>query len=51
MRSFFLPHIILEIGKQRDLRNKIYQTVGDANLILHTFQITNRFGSSRLLDT
>jgi hypothetical protein len=30
MRSFFPPHIILGVGKQRDLRNKIYQTVGDA---------------------
>jgi hypothetical protein len=27
---FFPPHIILGVGKQRDLENKIYQTVGDA---------------------
>jgi hypothetical protein len=30
MRSFFSPHIILGVGKQQDLGNKIYQTVGDA---------------------
>jgi hypothetical protein len=30
MRSFFPPHIILGVGKQRDLENKICQTVGDA---------------------
>jgi hypothetical protein len=35
MRSFFLPHIILGVGKQQDLRNQICQTVGDANL--HAF--------------
>jgi hypothetical protein len=29
MRSFFPPHIILGLGKQRDLGNKICQTVGD----------------------
>jgi hypothetical protein len=28
---FFSPHIILGVGKQQDLRNKIYQTVGDAH--------------------
>jgi hypothetical protein len=30
MRSFFPPHIILGVGKQRDLGNKICQTVGDS---------------------
>jgi hypothetical protein len=30
MRSFFSPHIILGVGKQRDLENKIFQIVGDA---------------------
>jgi hypothetical protein len=30
MRSFFPFHIILGVGKQRDLENKICQTVGDA---------------------
>jgi hypothetical protein len=30
MRSFFPPHIIFGVGKQRDLENKICQTVGDA---------------------
>jgi hypothetical protein len=30
IRSFFPPHIILGVGKQRDLGNKICQTVGDA---------------------
>jgi hypothetical protein len=30
MRSFFPPHIILGVGKQRDLGNKICQTVRDA---------------------
>jgi hypothetical protein len=29
MRSFF-PHIILGVGKQQDLGNKICQTVGNA---------------------
>jgi hypothetical protein len=31
---FFSPHIILEVGKQQDLRNQICQTVGDA-LTIH----------------
>jgi hypothetical protein len=30
MNSFFPSHIILGVGKQRDLRNKICQTVRDA---------------------
>jgi hypothetical protein len=30
MQSFFPPHIILGFGKQQDLRNQIFQTVGDA---------------------
>jgi hypothetical protein len=30
MRSFFPPHIILGVDKQRDLGNKICQIVGDA---------------------
>jgi hypothetical protein len=30
MRSFFPLHIILGVDKQRDLGNKICQTVGDA---------------------
>jgi hypothetical protein len=35
MRSFFPPHIILGVGKQQDLGNKICQTVGDAQVILY----------------
>jgi ribulose 1,5-bisphosphate carboxylase large subunit-like protein len=31
MRSFFPHHIILGVDKQRDLGNKICQTVGDAH--------------------
>jgi hypothetical protein len=30
MRSFFSFHIILRVGKQQDLKNKICQTTGDA---------------------
>jgi hypothetical protein len=34
-KIFFPPHIILGVGKQRDLGNKICQTIGDTlrNLI------------------
>jgi hypothetical protein len=31
---FFLPHIILGVGKHHDLINKKWQTIGDA-LMLH----------------
>jgi hypothetical protein len=31
MRSFFSPQIILRVDKQRDLGNKICQTIGDAS--------------------
>jgi hypothetical protein len=37
MRSFFPPHIILGVGKQRDLRNKFCQTVGNALYKLRKF--------------
>jgi uncharacterized membrane protein YfbV (UPF0208 family) len=36
---FFPPHIILGVGKQRDLGNKIYQTVGDTLTCLLLFYI------------
>jgi hypothetical protein len=37
MRSFFPPHIILRVSKQRDLKNEFYQTVGDAQKLFALF--------------
>jgi hypothetical protein len=34
MRSFFPLHIILGVSEQRDLRNKICQTIRDAQEIV-----------------
>jgi hypothetical protein len=30
MNSFFTRHIVLEVGKAKDLPSKIWQTLGDA---------------------
>jgi len=37
MRSFFSLHIILGVGKQQDLENEFYQTVGDAHSYTHSW--------------
>jgi hypothetical protein len=41
MSSFFLPHIILGVGKHHDLANKKYQTVGDALMAPRKWIIPN----------
>jgi hypothetical protein len=42
---FFPPHIILGVGKQRDLENKFYQIVGDA-LTMDTYVFSSFFWCS-----
>jgi hypothetical protein len=38
MNHFFTWHIFLEVGKEQDLPSKIWQTLGDA-LILVSFDV------------
>jgi hypothetical protein len=44
MRSFFPLHIILRVGKQRDLGNKICQTDGDAHYLIFFFKVILKLG-------
>ena len=47
MRSLFPLYIILEVGKQQDLGNKFYQTVGDA--LIKENRGSNKHGSHSLV--